>query len=93
MILNPKVVSSSRTVSPPHGELDLPGFLSKLVPTSTSSSSSLIATSIEDHVHGIVSHVSQRLVILRLVKRIFLNNSIRCYFAFVISILEYFSLV
>ena len=30
---------------------------------------------IEDHVRGIVSHVSQRIGILRLVKRIFVNTS------------------
>ena len=47
----------------------------------------------EDHVRGIVSRVSQRIGILRLVKRIFVYTSalLRCYFAFVHLILEYYS--
>ena len=47
----------------------------------------------EDHVRGIVSRVSQRSGILRFVKRIFVDTSVllRCYFAFVITILEYCS--
>ena len=42
---------------------------------------------------GIVSRVSQRIGILRLVKRIFVDTSVllRCYYAFVLLILEYFS--
>ena len=45
----------------------------------------------EDHVHGIVSRVSQRICIFRLVKRVFVDTSVllRCYYAFVLSILEY----
>ena len=47
----------------------------------------------EDHVRGIVSRVSQRIGILRLVTRIFVDTSVllRCYFAFVLRILEYCS--
>ena len=42
---------------------------------------------------GIVSRVSQRIGILRLVKRIFVDTSVLlcCYFAFVLPILEYCS--
>ena len=42
---------------------------------------------------GIVSRVSQRIGILRLVKRVFLYTYvlIRCYYAFVLPILEYCS--
>ena len=45
----------------------------------------------EDHVHGIVSRVSQRICIFRLVKHVFVDTSVllRCYYAFVLSILEY----
>ena len=47
----------------------------------------------EDHVRGIVSSVSQRICILRLVKRVFVDTSVllRCYYAFVLPILEYCS--
>ena len=46
-----------------------------------------------DDVRDIVSRVSQRIGILRLVERIFVDTSVllRCYFAFVLSILEYCS--
>ena len=46
-----------------------------------------------DHVRGIVSRVSQRIGILRLVKLVFVNTSVllRCYYAFVLPILEYSS--
>ena len=93
MILNPNktkalMVNRSRTVNPPHGDLVLPGvsicaspnldilclkFASKLT--------------IEDHVHGIVYRVSQKISILRLVKRIFLLTAL-CYF---VSIMNLFS--
>ena len=45
----------------------------------------------EDSVRGIVSLVSQRMGILRLVKRVFVYTSVllRCYHAFVLPILEY----
>ena len=47
----------------------------------------------EDHVHGIVSVVSQRIGILRLMKHIFENTSVlfRSNFAFFLPILEYCS--
>ena len=99
MILNPNkskalVFIRSRTVNPPYGDLVVSGvsiraclyldilgvkFDSKLT--------------FEDHVRGIVSLVSQRIGILRLVKRIFVDTSVllHCYFAFVLSILEYCS--
>ena len=49
----------------------------------------------EDHVHGIVSSVSHRIGILRLVKLIFVDTSalLRCYFAFFLLVLEYCSSV
>ena len=44
-------------------------------------------------VHGIVSRVSQRIGILRLMKRVFVNTSVllRCHYTFVLPILEYCS--
>ena len=47
----------------------------------------------EDHVHGIVSRVSQIIGIFRLLKRVFLDTSalLRCYYALVLPILEYCS--
>ena len=47
----------------------------------------------EDHVCDIVSRVSQGILILRLVNRIFVDASLllHCYFAFVLTILEYCS--
>ena len=47
----------------------------------------------EDNVRGIVPRVSQRIGILRLVRQIFVGTSVFrcCYFAFVLTILEYCS--
>ena len=47
--------------------------------------------SFEDHVRDIVSRVSQRIGILKLVKRVFMDTSVllRCYYAFVLPIHEY----
>ena len=47
----------------------------------------------KDHMRGIVSHVFQRIGVLRLVKRVFVDTSelLRCYKAFVLPILEYCS--
>ena len=47
----------------------------------------------EDHVCGIVSSVSRIIGILKVVKHIFVDTSVllRCYFAFVLPILEYCS--
>ena len=49
----------------------------------------------EDHVHGIVSSVSQRIRIFKLVKRVFVDTSVLlpCNYAFVLPILEYCSQV
>ena len=49
----------------------------------------------DDHVRGIVSRVSQRIGISRLVNRVFVGTSVlfRCYYAFVLPILEYSSRV
>ena len=66
-----------RSRSPPHDDSVLPGFLSELVPTSTSLSCSLTASSHSiDHVRGMVFGVSLRIGILRLVKRIFVETSV-----------------
>ena len=47
----------------------------------------------EVHVRGIVSRVSQRIGILRLVKCVFVDTSVlfRCYYALVLPIVEYCS--
>ena len=68
------------------------GFLSELVPTSTFAKCDSKLT-FEDHVRGIVSRVSHRNFILRLVKRIFVDRSVllRCYFVFVLLIVEFCS--
>ena len=49
----------------------------------------------EVHVRSIVSRVSQRIFILRFVKRVFVETSVllRCYYAFVLPIIEYCSQV
>ena len=54
---------------------------------------SLKELTFEDHVHGVVSLVSQRVGILRFVKHAFLDTFvlIRCYFTFVLPILQYCS--
>ena len=97
-ILNPNktkalVVSRSRTVSPPHGDLVLPGVSIRASPNLDILGVKFdIKLTFEDHVRGIVSRVSQRIGILRLVKCIFFDTSVlRCYFAFVLPILEYCS--
>ena len=78
-------------MSPPHGDLVLSG-----VSIRASSNLDILGVmfysklTFEDHVHGIVSHVSQRICILRLVKCIFVDTSVllRCYFAFVLQSLS-----
>ena len=80
------VFSRSRTVNPPHGDLALSG-----VSISASPNLDILGVkfdswlTFEDHVRGIVSRVSQRICILRLVKRVFVDTSVllRCYYAFV----------
>ena len=88
------VVSRSRTESPPHGDLVLSGVSIRVSPNldilGLKFDSKL---TFEDHVRSNVSLVSQRIGILRLVRRIFVDTSVllRCYFAFVLQILEYCS--
>ena len=70
------------------------GFLSELVPTSTYPCLKVDSKlTFEDHVSGIVSCVSQRIGMLRLVKRIFVCTSmlLLCHFSFNLAILEYCS--
>ena len=99
MILNPKktkalVVSRQRTVNPPHGDLPMSRVSIYANPNldilSVKFDSQLI---FEDYVRGIVSRVCQRIGILRLVKRVFVDTSVslRCYYAFVLQMLEYCS--
>ena len=84
----------SMTVSPPHGDLVLPG-----VSIGASANLDILGVKIdrnltfEDYVRDIVSRGSQRIGILRLVKLIFEHTSVLlpCYFAFVLPILEYCS--
>ena len=99
MILNPNktkalVVSRSRTVNPPHGDVVLSGVSICASPNLDILGMKFDSRlTIEDHVHGIVSLVSQITGILRLVKRVFVNASVllRCYYAFVLPNLEYCS--
>ena len=99
MIQNPNktkalVVSRSRTVIPPHGDLVLSG-----VSICASPNLDILGVkfdrrlTFEDHMRGIVSRVSQRIGILRLVKHVFFDTSVLllCYYAFVLPILEYCS--
>ena len=92
MILNPSktkalVISRSRTVNSPHGDLVLSDVSIRASPKFDSK------LTFEDNVHGIVSRVSQRIAILRLEQRIFVDTSvfIPCYFASVLPILKYCS--
>ena len=66
-----------RTMSPPHGDFVLPGVSIRASPNldilGIKFDSEL---TVEDHVRGIVSGVSQRIVILRLVKHIFVDISV-----------------
>ena len=98
MILNSNktkalVVSRSMTVNPPHGDLGLSGVSICTCPNlyilGVKYDSKL---TLKDHIHGIVSHVSQRIGILRLLKHVFVDTSVllRLYSAFVL-ILEYCS--
>ena len=99
MILNPNkakdlVGSRSRTVSLPHGDLVLSGVSIRASPNLDILGVKFdYKLTFEDHVSGIVSRVSRRIGILRLVKRLFVDTSVllRVYFAFVLPILEYCS--
>ena len=82
MILNPNktealVLIRFRTVNPPHDDLVLSHVSIKGNPNigiiGVKFDSKL---TFEDHVHGIVSHVSQTIGILRMVKRIFVDTSV-----------------
>ena len=101
MILNPNktkasVVSRSRTVNPPLGDLVL-----SLVSIRASTILNNLGVkfdrklNFEEHARCVVPRVSQRIGILRLVKRIFSDISVllSCHFAFVLPIFEYYSLV
>ena len=98
MILNPSktnalVVSISRTVNPPHGDLVLSwGFIQASPNRNILGVKFDNKLTFEDHVRGVVCRVSVRIAILRLV-HIFVDTSVvlRCYFAFVLPILEYSS--
>ena len=81
-------------MNPPHGDLVLSG-----VSICPSPNLDILGVKLdskltfENHVRGIVYRVSKRIDILRLVKRVFVDTSelLRCYYAFVHPILEYFS--
>ena len=101
MILNPHktkalVVSRSRTVNPPHGDLVISG-----VSICASQNLDILFVKLdnrlifEDQMRGIISRVSERIYILRLVKRVIADNSVllRCYYAFALPVLKYCSLV
>ena len=99
MVLNPNktkafVVSRSRTMSPPHGDLVFSGVSIRASPDLDILGMKFDSKlTFEDHVPGIVSRVSHRIGILRLAKRIFMDTSVllRCYFSFVLPMLEYCS--
>ena len=95
IIMNPNktkalVVSRSRTVHPPHGDLVL-----SVVSISASPNLDILGVKLdsrltfEDHVRGIVSSVSQRICILRLLKTVFVDTSVlfRGYYALDLPIL------
>ena len=99
MILSPNktkplVVSRSRTVNPPRSDLVLSWVSIRASPNhdilEVKFDSKL---TFEDHVRLIVSRVSQRIGILGFLKHIFVETSVlrRCYFVFVLPILEYCS--
>ena len=100
-VLNPNktnalVVCRSRTASPPHGDLVLSGVSIWASPNldifGLTFDSKL---TFEDHmyVRGIVSSFSQRSCILGLVNHALVDTSVilRCYYAFVLPILEFYS--
>ena len=79
-------------MSPPHGDLVLSGVLSELVDPNLDILGVKFVRKLtfDDHVRGIVFRVSQRICVLRLGKRIFVDTSVllRYYFAFVLTILD-----
>ena len=88
MLLNPKKIYHS------HGDLGLAG-----VPILSNPSLDILGVrfdcglTFESHVRGVVSRVSQRIGILRMVNGVYADTSVlrRCYYAFILSILEYCS--
>ena len=84
----------SRTVYPPHGDLGLSG-----VPILSNPSLDILGVRFDckltfaSHVRGVVSRVSQRIGILRMVNGVYADTSVllRCYHAFILPILEYCS--
>ena len=90
------MVSRSRIVNPPHGDFVLSGVSIRASPNldilGVKFDSKLTS---KDHVRGIVFCASQRIGILRLVKRVFVYTSVllRCHYVFVLQILEYCSQV
>ena len=99
MILNPYntnalVVSRSGTVNPPHGVLVLSGVSIHTGPNLNIVGAKFDSKiTFEDHMPGIVSRVSQRIGILRLVRLLFVNTSVLLHghYAFVLPIIEYCS--
>ena len=88
------VVSRSRTVRPPDGDWVLSGVLIGGSPNLDILGMKFDSKlTFEHHVRGIVSLVPQRIGLMRLVKHIFVDTSVllRCYFPFVLPILEYCS--
>ena len=85
------VVSRSMTLNPPHGD-----WVLSVVSICASPNLDILGLkfdsrlSFNDHVCGIVSRISQRISILRLVKRVYVETSVllRCYYAFVLQIFE-----
>ena len=87
------MVSRSRTVNPPHGDLVL-----SWVSICASPNLDILGVKFEDHsktICVVLSIVSPEFGILILVKRVFLDTSVllRCYYAFGLPILEYCSSV
>ena len=83
-------------MSPPLGDLVLSGVSIRASPNLDILGMKFDSKlTFEDHVHGILSRISQRIGILRLVKHIFVDTSVLCgcYFAFILPILQYCSLV
>ena len=71
-------------MSPLNGDLVLSEVSIRAIPNLDILGVKIDKLTFEDHVRGIVSRVSQRIGILRLVKRIFVDTSVllRCYFAY-----------
>ena len=92
MILNPNktkalVVIRSRTANPPHGDLVLSEVSILASPNLDIHGAKFDwKLTFEDHERGIVSRVSQRIGVFRLMERIFVDTSVLfcCCFAFVL---------